>query len=55
MKVKYYPKLKFPVFIHSRGQRTRTISVNEARELYRELGEVLKEIPAKEYEHKEKE
>ena len=50
MKVQYDPKFKFPIFIHSEGQRTQTISIKEARGLYRELGDVLKKIPPEKHE-----
>jgi len=50
MKVQYDPKFKFPIFIHSEGQRTQTISIKEARGLYRELGDVLKKILPEKHE-----
>ncbi|MCK4827508.1 hypothetical protein KA005_67890 [bacterium] len=48
--VKYDPKFKFPIFIHGAGERIQSMSVNDARQLHKELGKALKKIPPEEHE-----
>ena len=50
MKVEYWPKFKFPVILHSPGGCSQSMSVNKARRLYEELGEILKKIPPEKHE-----